>query len=152
MNPPASGFDGLWHGVAALVVLASLLLSLGRAFRARSPIDRILAAQLIGTAGVGTLLLLGHALERSRMPLPGYLDVAVVLAILAGVTGIAFVERGWQTGDEPGGGHHGSNEPASTLRERPDSDATERQPHEAPPDEAGRPEHRWHSDEGGSGR
>jgi multicomponent Na+:H+ antiporter subunit F len=81
---------------AAGVVLAALLCSLWLVFRGPTPVDRILAAQLMGTVGVATLLLLGTGARRAGLPLPGYLDVALVLALLAGVAGIAFVARGWE--------------------------------------------------------
>jgi multicomponent Na+:H+ antiporter subunit F len=86
---------------AAVFVLITLLLSLGRVFRGPTPVDRILAAQLMGTAGVGVLLLLGTGLQCAGMPIPGYIDVALVLAVLAGVAGVAFVHRGWEK--RPGG-------------------------------------------------
>jgi multicomponent Na+:H+ antiporter subunit F len=48
----------------------------------------MLAAQLFGTTGVAVLLLLGKALET-----PSYWDVALVLAVLAAITVVAFVRR-----------------------------------------------------------
>ncbi len=48
----------------------------------------MLAAQLFGTTGVAVLLLLGKALAA-----PSYWDVALVFAVLAAVTAIAFVRR-----------------------------------------------------------
>lgn len=58
--------------------------------RARPPdADRMLAALLFGTTGVATLLLLSQALA-----LPQAVDVALVLAVLAAVVGVAFTMRG----------------------------------------------------------
>jgi multicomponent Na+:H+ antiporter subunit F len=48
----------------------------------------MIAAQLIGSTGVGILLLLAHALS-----VPALIDVALVLALLAAVTVAAFVGR-----------------------------------------------------------
>ena len=45
--------------VAALTLMFSLFLGLLRVMRGPGPGDRMLAAQLIGTSGVGMLLLLG---------------------------------------------------------------------------------------------
>ncbi len=65
-------------GAAALVLLATLLLGLVRVFRGPSTGDRMMAAQLMGTTGVGLLLLLQPVLG-----IPALVDVALVLALLA---------------------------------------------------------------------
>jgi multicomponent Na+:H+ antiporter subunit F len=65
---------------AAAFLLATLLLGLVRVFRGPSSGDRMLAAQLIGTTGVGLLLLLWPVLG-----IPALVDVALVLALLAAV-------------------------------------------------------------------
>lgn len=48
--------------------------------------DRMLAAQLFGTAGVAIILLLAEAMER-----PGLRDVALVMVLLAVVNAVGFV-------------------------------------------------------------
>ena len=83
---------------AAVLVLMTLLLSLLRIFRGPTPVERIMAAQLMGTAGVGVLLLMEAGLDRAGFPIAGLLDVALVFAVLAGVAGVAFVYRGWESG------------------------------------------------------
>ena len=50
----------------------------------------MLAAQLMGTTGVGVLLLLSQSLGR-----PSLLDVALVFSLLAAVTTVAFVRTGF---------------------------------------------------------
>jgi multicomponent Na+:H+ antiporter subunit F len=80
--------------VAALILMFSLFLGLLRVLRGPGPGDRMLAAQLIGTSGVGVLLLLGVLLEQ-----PALIDVALILALLAAVAAAAF------TG-EPRDAHH----------------------------------------------
>lgn len=97
------------HFAAAVVVLVTLLLSLRRVFRGPTPVERILAAQLMGTAGVGVLLLVESGLERSGLPTTGFIDVALVFAVLAGVAGVAFVRRGWEgsSGDHEEENGHG---------------------------------------------
>ena len=71
--------------VAALILMFSLFLGLLRVLRGPGPGDRMLAAQLIGTSGVGMLLLLGVLLEK-----PALTDVALILALLAAVAAAAF--------------------------------------------------------------
>ncbi len=81
-----------------VVLLASMIAGLVRVMRGPTPSDRMLAAQLMGTTGVAILLLIAEATSR-----PALLDVALVFALLAAVTGIAFVQRygGSETGVEP---------------------------------------------------
>ena len=81
---------------AAAAVLLALFLSLVRVFRGPTPVERLLAAQLMGTAGVSVLLLMDMGLKRAEMAIPGLIDVALVFAVLAGVAGVAFVFRGWE--------------------------------------------------------
>lgn len=72
----------------ALFLLVNLLAALVRALRGPTAADRMLAALLFGTTGVGVLLLLVHA--DGGMAL---LDVVLVLAGLAAITGVAFARR-----------------------------------------------------------
>lgn len=83
--------------VVALVLLLTILLGLVRVIRGPTPADRMLAAQLFGTTGVAVLLLLGRALA-----MPAFWDVALVFALLAGVTGIAFARRHAAPAARPG--------------------------------------------------
>ncbi|KPP88192.1 hypothetical protein [Erythrobacter sp. HL-111] len=73
-----------------LLLAALLLLSLGgalwRIWRGPDPADRMMAAQLAGTGGVGTVLLLAAASDW-RM-----LDAGLVLALLAAFAAIGFVK------------------------------------------------------------
>jgi len=55
----------------------------------------MLAAQLFGTTAVAVLLLLAQATEN-----PALRDVALVFALLAAVTAVAFVRRVWLTREE----------------------------------------------------
>jgi multicomponent Na+:H+ antiporter subunit F len=71
-----------------LFLLLNLLLGLVRVLRGPTAEDRMLAAQLFGTVGVAVLLVLGEA-EGT----PALRDVALVLAVLAPVAAVAFVER-----------------------------------------------------------
>ncbi len=83
----------------ALFLAANLLIALIRAGRGPTPADRMLAALLFGTTGVGVLLLLAHA--GGGMPL---VDAALILALLAAIAGVAFARRAW---GEEGGGYDG---------------------------------------------
>ncbi|MEX2482717.1 MAG: monovalent cation/H+ antiporter complex subunit F [Gammaproteobacteria bacterium] len=74
----------------ALFLLVNLAATLVRVARGPTAADRMLAALLFGTTGVGVLLLLAHA-GGGRV----LLDVALVLALLAAIAGIAFARRAW---------------------------------------------------------
>ena len=71
-----------------IVLLASLVAGLVRVMLGPTSSDRMLAAQLMGTTGVGVLILLAEVLSR-----PALLDVALLFALLAAVTAVAFVQR-----------------------------------------------------------
>ena len=77
-----------WLAIAALILLGTLALGMLRVLLGPSAADRMIAAQLIGSSGVGILLLLAPALS-----VPALIDVALVLALLAAVTVAAFVGR-----------------------------------------------------------
>jgi multicomponent Na+:H+ antiporter subunit F len=79
-----------FYAAVAVVLLLTILAGLGRILRGPTLADRMLAAQLFGTTGVGVLLLLAFAWDMPRV-----LDVALVVALLASVVGVAFVSRGW---------------------------------------------------------
>ena len=74
-------------------VLATTALGLVRILRGPSFADRIMAAQLLGTGGVATLLLLAQT-----MAAPAAVDLALILALLAAFVSVAFV------GAAPGSG------------------------------------------------
>lgn len=85
--------------VVALFLLLNLAAGLWRIARGPTAADRMLAAQLLGTTAVGILLLLAQA-----NAMPAARDVALVLALLAAVTAVAFVRRAWppvETGHDP---------------------------------------------------
>ena len=71
---------------AAGLVLAMVALGLARILWGPGDADRIMAAQLLGTGGIATLLLLGEA-----MNVPAAVDVALTLALLAAFISVAFV-------------------------------------------------------------
>ncbi len=75
----------------ALFLLANLVAALIAAERGPTPADRMLTALLFGSTGVGVLVLLGAA-----MRLPSLVDVALTLALLAAIAGIAFARRAWR--------------------------------------------------------
>ena len=80
--------NSVWLALAAILLL-TLMGGLVRVVRGPTPPDRMLAAQLMGTTGVGVLLLLSQALAR-----PSLVDVALVFSLLAAVAMVAFVRRG----------------------------------------------------------
>lgn len=88
----------------AVFLLLNFVASLLRIVWGPTPADRMVAAQLFGTIGVGILLLLAEALGR-----PALRDVALVFALLGALALVAFVNRVWprlegRSGEQPDGG------------------------------------------------
>lgn len=84
---------------AAVAVLATVALGLVRVIRGPTRTDRMMAAQLLGSGGIGALLLYGTTTETSAA-----LDVALLLAVLTPFAAVA-VFRGTLrsgTGRQPG--------------------------------------------------
>tara|TARA_R110001592_G_scaffold116143_1_gene317203 strand:- start:8661 stop:8915 length:255 start_codon:yes stop_codon:yes gene_type:complete len=79
----------LYFGLA-LFLLLSLVAGMWRVLRGPTAADRMLAAQLFGTKLVAVLLLLAQATDKAALR-----DVALVFALLAAVTAVAFVRRAW---------------------------------------------------------
>lgn len=77
---------GLW--LTGLLLLLSLALGVVRIWRGPTLADRMLAAQLFGTTGIGLLLILAEL-----MAVPALRDVALTLALLAIMASVAFVAR-----------------------------------------------------------
>ena len=81
-----------------LVIAVALLVSLGggmyQVLRGPTPGDRFLAIQLFGTAAVAVLILMGEAMHDSAL-----VDIALVLALLAAITMIAFARQTWTVND-----------------------------------------------------
>ena len=80
----------------AVLLLLTLLAGLARVLKGPTRGDRMLAAQLFGTTGVGVLLLLAEAMGQ-----PALRDVALVYALLAALAAVAFVKRGWPRAARP---------------------------------------------------
>ena len=66
--------------------VALVALGLFRVFCGPADVDRMMAAQLLGTGGVAVLLLLAVAAE-----IPAIVDVALMLALLAAFAAVTFV-------------------------------------------------------------
>ena len=77
----------------ALFLLANLVVALIAAARGPTPADRMLMAMLFGTTGTAVLVLLAAA--GGGATLVALVDVALVLALLAAIGGIAFAKRAW---------------------------------------------------------
>ncbi|MGD8576221.1 MAG: monovalent cation/H+ antiporter complex subunit F [Thiohalophilus sp.] len=69
----------------ALFFLVTLLVGMWPVMRGPTAADRMLAAQLFGTIAVAILLVLAELLAK-----PAFRDVALVFALLAAVTAVAF--------------------------------------------------------------
>jgi multicomponent Na+:H+ antiporter subunit F len=78
----------LWS--LTLFLLLNLLAGLWRALRGPTAADRMLVAQLFGTTAVAVLLLQARVSGMSALR-----DVALVFALLAAITAVAFVRRTW---------------------------------------------------------
>lgn len=76
----------------ALFLLANLLLALFVATSGATAADPMLTALLFGSTGIGILVLLAGA-----SAMPALVDAALVLALLAAVSGLAFARRAWHT-------------------------------------------------------
>ncbi|MBP6597682.1 MAG: hypothetical protein KA196_09245 [Arenimonas sp.] len=74
---------------AACFVLAMVALGLVRILRGPADVDRMMAAQLLGTGGIAAVLLLGVATDE-----PAMINVGLTLALLAAFAGLAFVKAG----------------------------------------------------------
>jgi len=79
----------------ALFLLANLVVALVAAARGPTSADRMLMALLFATTGTAVLVLLAAAGGGSAL-----IDVALVLALLAAISGIAFAKRAWHTGKD----------------------------------------------------
>jgi multicomponent Na+:H+ antiporter subunit F len=83
----------LWWAIA-LVLLLTIVAGVVYVTTRPGGADSVLAALLFGTTGVALVLVLGQALDLART-----VDIALVLALLAAVLGVAFVLRGWPEDD-----------------------------------------------------
>ena len=72
--------------VAAAFIMLTTAVGLLRILRGPAEVDRVMAAQLLGTGGIAALLLLGAATA-----LPGATDAALLLALLAAFAAVIFV-------------------------------------------------------------
>lgn len=78
------------YQLLALFLLLTLAAGMWRLLRGPTIADRMLAAKLFGTTTVAILLLLSQASGNSALQ-----DVAMVFALLAVITVVAFVRRAW---------------------------------------------------------
>ena len=74
----------------ALFLLLNLAAGIWRVLQGPTAADRMLAAQLFGTTAVAILLLLAQVSGNAALR-----DVALLFALLAAVTAVAFVRRAW---------------------------------------------------------
>jgi multicomponent Na+:H+ antiporter subunit F len=72
---------------AAVFVLVTVAIGLVRVLRGPGHVERMMAAQLLGTGGIAVLLLLGAATGDA-----GVFDVALTLALLAAFATFALVQ------------------------------------------------------------
>ena len=70
----------------AAVILSTAAVGLARVLRGPGDVDRVMAAQLLGTGGVAVLLLVSAATRT-----PAVVDVALVLTVISAFASAAFV-------------------------------------------------------------
>nr|WP_240956321.1 monovalent cation/H+ antiporter complex subunit F [Wenzhouxiangella sp. XN79A] len=101
--------------LVATGLLLTIAVALWRIARGPDPADRMMAAQLVGTSGIAIVLLLAAAGDDWAM-----LDVALVLALLAALSVVAFAKsvRRAGYGDPEDAPEH---EPASRPPEHTDA-------------------------------
>jgi multicomponent Na+:H+ antiporter subunit F len=87
MGLEAVSMDAVYTGMALFLML-NVVGGLLRVARGPTRADRMLAAQVLGSAGVALLLVLGE-LQR----VPAMKDAALVFALLAAIAIVAFVKR-----------------------------------------------------------
>lgn len=75
--------------LAAAFILVTVALGLMRVLWGPADVDRMMAAQLLGTGGMAVLLLVGAAKGLSAT-----VDVALTMGLLAAFASIAFVKKG----------------------------------------------------------
>ncbi len=78
----------LW--LLTLLLLLNLLAGLWRALQGPTAADRLAVIQLFGTTAVAVLLLQAGSSGEDALR-----DVALVFALLAAITAVAFVRRTW---------------------------------------------------------
>jgi multicomponent Na+:H+ antiporter subunit F len=83
----------------ALFLFLNLVAGMWRILRGPTAADRMLAAQLFGTTAVAILLLLAQTSGNPTMR-----DVALVFALLAAVTAVAFIRRAWVVWEDDNAG------------------------------------------------
>ena len=83
----------------AVALLVTLVGGMYQIVRGPTPGDRFLVIQLYGTAAVAILILIAEAIDESTL-----VDIALVFALLASITMVAFVRRTWTAEDidDPG--------------------------------------------------
>jgi len=79
----------LYPAVATLLLL-NIVTGLFRILRGPSAADRMLAAEMFATSAVAIVLLMAFVTGQLAL-----IDVALVFALLAALTAVAFVSRAW---------------------------------------------------------
>lgn len=87
-----------------MIVLVTVIIGIARIFRGPTLADRMLSAQMSGTSILAIVLLLALGFKN-----PFLYDIALVFAVLAAVTTVAFVRLNWQepSRDKQEKGTHG---------------------------------------------
>jgi len=84
--------------------MITVVVGLTRILYGPAAADRIMAAQLLGTGGIASLLLVGVARDN-----PAVVDVALTLALLAAFASVAFVKAVTESRQGEAGQHAASS-------------------------------------------
>lgn len=80
-----------WYLMFSVVILLTVVGGLIRVFNSPKRADRMLAAQLCGTASVAIIIMFARILNDDFL-----FELGLVIAILAAISTIAFVRLTWQ--------------------------------------------------------
>ncbi len=80
-----------WYLMLSAIILLTIIGGLPRIWLGPTRADRMLSAQLSGSASVAILLLMGAGSKLSYL-----YDVALIFALLAAVAVVSFVRLAWQ--------------------------------------------------------
>lgn len=79
------------YTIFAFIILGTVIIGLLRILLGPTRADRMLAAQLCGTASVAIFLILAYAFNENYL-----FDMAMIFALLTAVSSITFVRLTWQ--------------------------------------------------------
>ena len=80
----------IFYLTIALILLLNMAAGMWRIIKGPTPTDRMLSAQLFSSSTVAIILLLSQVYSESFL-----WDIALIFALLAAISAVAFVRRAW---------------------------------------------------------